>query len=101
MFGGTGLFINGLMFGVIARDELYFKVGDSNRAAFQAAGEHPFSYDTKLGTHTITSYWHCPPALMDDAEIFRQWASNAIDAAGAAARAKPKKPRRRQPAVRS
>ncbi|HEX3575908.1 MAG TPA: TfoX/Sxy family protein [Rhodopila sp.] len=95
MFGGVGLFYGGAMFGLIARDELFFKVGDSNRPAYEAAGEAPFSYPTKHGTHTIGSYWRCPPDLLDDADGFRDWARQAIEAARAASRLKPKASRKR------
>jgi DNA transformation protein len=95
MFGGVGLFLNGTMFGLIARDELYFKVGDTNRAAFVTAGEAPFSYATKDGTHTIGSYWRCPPDLLDGSEPFLEWARGAIEAAAAASRSKPKPKRKR------
>jgi DNA transformation protein and related proteins len=94
MFGGVGLFMNGVMFGLIAREELFFKVGDANRAAFEAAGEAPFSYETKNGTHTLGSYWRCPPELLDEPEAFQDWARGAIDAAMAASRDKPKRGRR-------
>ena len=94
MFSGSGLFLNGLMFGLIVRGELYLKTGDTNRAAFQAAGEAPFTYETKNGTNTITSFWRCPPELLDDAETFQSWARQAFAAATAAARAKPKPPRK-------
>jgi DNA transformation protein len=97
MFGGVGLFHNGTMFGLIAREELYFKVGDANRAAYEAAGEAPFSYQTKKGSHTLDSYWHCPPELLDDSETFQEWARQAIAAAGVAARATAKPPRKRPP----
>ena len=90
MFGGVGLFQGGRMFGLIARDEVFLKVGDSNRAAYEAAGEAPFSYQTKAGRNTIGSYWRCPPDLLDDADTFRVWARLAIEAASAAARGKPK-----------
>jgi DNA transformation protein len=90
MFGGVGLFHAGLMFGLIVRDELFLKVGDTNRPDFEAAGEAPFTYDTKNGTHTLGSYWHCPSQLLDESETFRNWARKAIDAAVAAARGKPK-----------
>jgi DNA transformation protein len=96
MFGGFGLFHNGMMFGLIAREELFLKVGDTNRATYQAAGEAPFSYDTKHGTNTIGSYWRCPPELLDDAETFQTWARQAIEAATVAARGKPKAPRKRR-----
>ena len=94
MFGGVGLFHSGMMFGLIARDELFLKVGDANRPAYEAAGEAPFSYDTKNGTHTLTSYWRCPPDLLDDAETFQSWARQAVEAAGVAARFSPKAPRK-------
>jgi DNA transformation protein len=90
MFGGTGLFLRGLMFGLIADEELFFKVGPANQPDYEAAGEAPFSYETKNGTNTIRSYWRCPPDLLDDAETFRQWARRAVDASIAASRAKPK-----------
>ncbi len=96
MFGGVGLFHNGMMFGLIAREELFFKVGDTNRAMYEAAGEAPFSYPTKHGSHTITSYWRCPPDLLDDAETLQTWARQAIEAAIAASRGKPKLPRKRR-----
>ena len=84
MFGGVGLFHRGKMFGLILREELYFKVGDGNRAAYEAAGEAPFSYETKKGVHTLRSYWRCPPDLLDDSETFQVWARAAIEAAAAA-----------------
>ena len=95
MFGGVGLFHGGLMFGLIARGELFLKVGDANRSAYEAAGQAPFSYATKNGSHTITSYWRCPPELLDDAEALQVWARQAVEAAVVAARAKPKPPRKR------
>ena len=55
MFGGVGLFHGGMMFGLIARDELFLKVSDANRPSYEAAGEAPFSYDTKHGVHTLQS----------------------------------------------
>ena len=88
MFGGVGLFHRGTMFGLILREELYFKVGDGNRAAYEAAGEAPFSYETRKGVHTLHSYWRCPPDLLDDSETFQAWARAATEAAAAAAAGK-------------
>ena len=97
MFGGVGLFHSGTMFGLIVREELFLKVGDANRAAYEEAGEAPFTYETKNGTNTLGSYWRCPPELLDDAETFCEWARAAVEAAGAAARGKPKVSRKRMP----
>ena len=95
MFGGVGLFHRGLMFGLILREELFLKVSAASQPAFEAAGEAAFSYETPHGTHTLRSYWRCPPELLDDGETFRDWAHKAIEAATEAARAKPGAPRRR------
>jgi DNA transformation protein and related proteins len=96
MFGGVGLFYNGTMFGLVAGDELYLKVGETNQPAFEAAGESPFSYGTKNGIHTLQSYWRCPPDVLDDRETFQTWAREAIASAVAAARTKPKGSRKRR-----
>src|SRR4051812_32669393 len=42
MFGGAGLYQDDVFFGIIARDVLYLKVDDTNRADFVAAGSEPF-----------------------------------------------------------
>ncbi len=90
MFGGVGLFHAGLMFGLIAREELFLKVGEPDQPRYKAAGEAPFSYPTKQGSHTIHSYWRCPPELLDDPDTLRDWARRAVAAAVAAAHGKPK-----------
>jgi DNA transformation protein len=95
MFGGVGLFHSGTMFGLIVREELFLKVGDTNRPAYEAAGEGPFTYETKHGTHTLGSYWRCPPDLLDEAEILQAWARQAVEASLLAASGKPK-PRRKR-----
>jgi DNA transformation protein len=97
MFGGAGLFHGGTMFGLLARDEVFFKVGDANRADYEAAGEAPFSYGTKHGEHVLTSYWRCPPELLDDPDELRDWARKAVAVALASAKAKPKRPRKPRP----
>ncbi len=91
MFGGTGFFLHGLMFGLIVGDELYLKVGPVNQPDYEAAGEAPFNYETRNGTNTLRSYWRCPPDLQDDADTFRARARRAVDAAITASRAKAKK----------
>ena len=45
MFGKTGVFCDGLMFGMVTDDTLYFRVDDHNRAAFkEAESVPPLSY---------------------------------------------------------
>ena len=40
MFGGVGLYQRGVFFGILARDTLYLKVGDPNRAVRVLAAHH-------------------------------------------------------------
>src|SRR5262249_28950041 len=42
MFGGIGLYRDGVFFGIIAGDVLYLKVDDANRLDFERRGAQPF-----------------------------------------------------------
>jgi len=85
MFSGAGLFRNGRMFGLIADDVLYFKVGDGNRAAYAAAGAKPFTYQRKGAAAALTSYCEVPADVLDDPEALAEWARAAWAAAQSAA----------------
>jgi DNA transformation protein and related proteins len=99
MFSGAGLFLDGLMFALVIDDVLYFKTAEDERARFEAEGLKPFSYATKTGRHTLTSYWQAPGRCLDDPDEMKDWASRAVAAAhqaeGVKVRPKTKaKPRR-------
>jgi DNA transformation protein len=91
MFGGHGIFMNGLMFGLIADDQLYLKVDDGNRAAYEAESLQPFTYSGK-GKPVQMSYREAPSEGFDDPEILCDWAREAY---AAALRADARKTRRR------
>jgi len=93
MFSGAGLFRGGLMFGLVTRDVLHFKVGDANRVAYLAAGAKPFTY-RRLGSDALlTSYYEVPAAVLDDSDALIEWARGAY-AAALAASAKASKKRK-------
>jgi len=97
MFGGLGIFRDGLMFALVAGEVLHFKADEAGRATFEAEGCAPFGYDTKDGRRTLTSYWQVPERLFDEPDEFRAWALRAVDAAiradaGKSGRAAKKKP---------
>lgn len=81
MFGGAGVYANGLIFGLMTGDTLYLKVDDGNRPAFEAAGMGPFRYQTKDGEAQITSYWELPADLLESPDELRPWVDGALDAA--------------------
>ena len=59
MFGGYGLYRDGLMFALIADDQLYFKTDAGNEPQFEQAGSHPFVYASQTRTVQM-SYWSAP-----------------------------------------
>ncbi|MGO4125622.1 TfoX/Sxy family protein [Inquilinus sp. YAF38] len=81
MFGVTGLFCEGVMFGMIAEDALYLRVDDHNRAAFQEAEAFPpLSYE-KQGRTIDLSFWRVPDRLFDEPDELIDWARAGLAAA--------------------
>jgi TfoX/Sxy family transcriptional regulator of competence genes len=56
MFGGAAAYCDGTVFALLDEDCLYFKTDDAGRAAFEAEGMGPFSYETKNGPAQIASF---------------------------------------------
>jgi DNA transformation protein len=98
MFGGHGLYLDGLMFGLIAYDRLYLKIDAMNRARFAAAKSKPFSYEARGRPVVITSYWLCPPAALKDGSL-GDWVETARAAARRKKAAPKRKARRKAPAT--
>lgn len=80
MFGGFGIYLDGLMFGLIAYDKLYFKVDAENRAEYEEAGCGPFTYEGKRKPVQL-SYWLVPDDVYDDIDTLSGWAERAHQAA--------------------
>jgi DNA transformation protein and related proteins len=96
MFGGTGLYADGLIVGLEVEGALYLKTDDISRPHFAEAGGHPFVYDGK-GKPITMSYWTPPDEAMDSPEAMRPWARLALEAASRAALAKPAKKSSKKP----
>jgi DNA transformation protein len=81
MFGKTGVFCNGVMFGVVSDDTLYFRVDDGNRAIFaEAASSPPLNYE-KRGATIDLAFWRAPDRLLDEPDELIAWARAALAAA--------------------
>ena len=76
MFGGAGLYYQGKMFGLIADDVLYLKVGRGNRDDFERAGSRPFQ--PYPGRKTTMPYWVTPAEVLEDREELARWADKAF-----------------------
>jgi DNA transformation protein len=88
MFGGVGIYADGLFFALIDDDRLYLKVDDGNRSKFEAAGMGPF---LPFGDASKPmGYYELPGDLLEDQERLGPWIDDALEVARRARRAKKK-----------
>jgi DNA transformation protein len=80
MFGGHGIYVDGLFMAIVADDELYLKVDDDTRADFEAEGCAPFTY-SKGGSAMTMHYHRAPGEAMDAPHLMLPWARLALAAA--------------------
>jgi DNA transformation protein and related proteins len=81
MFGKTGVFCAGLMFGMVTDNMLYLRVDEGNRVAFkEAESSPPLSY-AKKGETIDLSFWRAPERLFDEPDDLVAWARLALAAA--------------------
>lgn len=65
MFGGYGLYLDSLMFALIADDTLYVKADAENRGEYEKREMAPFHYQRQGKTVTI-AYHAVPAEALDD-----------------------------------
>ncbi len=76
MFGGLGIYSDGLFFALIADDQLYFKVDDTNRSEFEREGMDAFRpYDDDR----TMNYWEVPVSVLEDADLLGEWALKSLE----------------------
>lgn len=81
MFGGHGLYLGGVFFGLVAEGELYFRVDDATVGDYERAGSAPFQpFPDKPSMRT---YWSVPERVQRDGDELRAWAERALAAARA------------------
>ncbi|RZL35456.1 MAG: TfoX family protein [Rubrivivax sp.] len=88
MFGGQGIYVDGLFMALIIQNQLYLKADDASRERFVAAGCTPFSYATKNGERQVISYYLPPEEALESPPLMLPWARLALEAALRAANAK-------------
>jgi DNA transformation protein len=81
MFGKTGVFCDGIMFGMVTDNMLYLRVDDLNRAAFREAEAFPPLNYEKKGATIDLSFWRAPERLFDEPDELVAWARIAMRAA--------------------
>lgn len=80
MFGGHGIYHDGVMFALVADETLYLKTDAETVDDFEREGLGPFEYD-KGGRVVRMSYYQAPEALFEDRELAADWARRSLEAA--------------------
>ncbi len=88
MFGGVGLYAQGLFFALIAEDRLYFKVDDSTRPGYERKGMEPFR---PFGEEHAMGYYEVPVNVLEDVAQLEGWMRQAIAVAARAKRSRSKR----------
>lgn len=81
MFGGAGIYAEGVMFALAHDGVLYLKADEQSRQPFQREGQCAFTYARKYGKRAVMSYWGIPARLYDDPDELARWARVALDVA--------------------
>jgi DNA transformation protein and related proteins len=102
MFGGYGLYVDEVFIALIAFERLYLKVDAQTQMQFEAAGCHPFVYEGKGKTVTM-SYWTAPDDAVESPALMQPWARLAMAAAlrARAAKAAAPAPKKRATACKT
>ena len=80
MFGGKGIYFNGLIVAVVVRGEVLLKADAVSAPAFEAAGSKRWVYDGKNRPVSMP-YWSIPERAVDDIDEMTLWARMAYEAA--------------------
>ena len=87
IFGGSGIFVDERLLGIVMDDKLYLHTDASNLHAYRDRGmpqfkPYPNAFDLTTDHHQV------PPEVVDDPVQLKQWGEQALVAAIEAARVK-------------
>lgn len=75
MFGGHGLYCEGIFFGIISKERLYFKTNESTVSDYLEWDMQPFQPNPR---QTLKNYYEVPVEILEDEEQFAEWAKKAV-----------------------
>lgn len=90
IFGGHGVFLEELMFGLVVDNTLYLKSDIETDNEYKEKDLEAFTYKKK-GKEIKMSYYQAPDEALEDSEEMNTWANKAYSAALRAAAKKRKK----------
>ena len=84
MFGGWGIYKDGMMVAIIVDGELFVKADGASQRIFEACGSRQCTYTTRIRTTPVAMpYWLVPDGVMEDRETFHDWMARAAQTASA------------------
>lgn len=83
MFGGHGLYCDGVFFAILAGGRLYFKTDESSRSAYRERGAGPFQ---PRSGQVLKNYYEVPIEILEDRDALLAWARQAVDVASSDSR---------------
>jgi DNA transformation protein len=81
MFGGHGLYVDGLFVAIVAEDVLYLKCDALRAPEFDALGLPPFVYAAKDGKTLVTKYRRAPDEALESPAEMQRWLRLAVASA--------------------
>jgi len=80
MFGGAGLYAEGLMFGIVFDGTIYLRVDVASIPEFEREGSAPFVYPLAKAHAGRPSrhFWRLPVRLYDEPDELAVWAARAL-----------------------
>ena len=83
MFGGWGIYSDGVIFAIIVEGELFFKADEESRRVFEAQGSRQFTYTSRNRPKPVgMPYWLVPEGVLEDRDAFDAWVAHALRSAG-------------------
>jgi len=76
MFGGYGLYLGDIFFGIIHRGRLYFRTSPVTLPEYRAHGMKPFRPSAR---QTLAAYHEVPLTVLEDPTELNRWARKAAE----------------------
>lgn len=91
MFGGVGIWCDGLFFAILMDNVAYLKVDESNVDDFVERGMEPFRVPFRQPrdsgrTEQVLGYYAVPADVLEDTDELERWAARSLEVARRKAR---------------
>ncbi|QKC97245.1 TfoX/Sxy family protein [Mesorhizobium sp. NZP2298] len=81
LFGGKGIYFDGVIVAIVLRGELLLKADEQSAPEFEAEGCKQWTYTgSRHGKLVAMPYWSIPDSAFDDPDEMTVWARRAYEA---------------------